>query len=47
VRCLHAAWIKLPRKGEADGSLLRPELKIKLSRNQNTVQFILFARGEA
>jgi hypothetical protein len=34
-------------KGEAKGSLLRPELKFKLSRNQKTVQFIFSAREKA
>jgi hypothetical protein len=34
-------------KGEARGSLLRPELKFKLSRNQKSVQIIFKVREKA
>jgi hypothetical protein len=34
-------------KGKPKDSPLRPELKFKLSRNQNTVQIIFTAREEA
>ncbi|HJR31066.1 MAG TPA: hypothetical protein VJ889_20320, partial [Pseudomonas sp.] len=38
---------KLSRKGKPKGSLLRPEIKFKLSRNQNSVQFIFNRRAKA